>query len=56
MWSLLRQEEVVLGFVDEVSADVVAFYEEVGTHRANQELRTHEGQSDVLQYLRLEVR
>ena len=50
--SLLGQEEVVLGLVDEVPATVVALYQKVGADGAHQELGAHEWQPDVLQHLR----
>ena len=56
MRSLLGQEEVVLGLVDEVPATVVALYQKVGADGAHQELGAHERQPDVLQHLRSEVR
>lgn len=50
--TLLREEQVVLGFVHQVPASFVALDEEVRADRAHEEFWTEEREPDVLQDLR----
>ena len=52
VWPFLREEQVVLGLVDEVPARVVGLDEHVGPDRAHEELGREQGQSDVLENLK----
>ena len=51
VWPFLREEQVVLGLVDEVATRVVGLDEHVGPDRAHEELGREQGQSDVLENL-----
>ena len=50
-WSLLWQEKIVLGFVDQIPTDVITLDEQIGTDRSHQELWRHQRKTNMLQNL-----